>query len=463
MKNEMISRFEKYCKEHKLIEQQDGILIALSGGADSVLLFEMFYAIKEKYGLTLRVFHLNHMLRGSADRDELFVRELCQKNAIECDIFRLEIAHLAKQHHLSEEEAGRNERYRLMHELLNQYGLNKIATAHHADDQAETVLMRIIRGTGLRGLSGIPIRRDEIIRPLLFLKKEEILHYLNDNDIEFMIDETNESNDYFRNRMRNQIIPLLKIENPNILNSIDTLSEIAVQADDYFSKVAEDLISRYSMSPEKIEHQILVEQRPIIVQYVIRKMLSDVGCDKNLSYSHLKIVVDKILETQSTVWDLNLPGCLIERRYNFLAIKTEQLPTESESFCYPIGLHGSYIFAKEQFILRTSEAKKNEKNACNRYIKVIDYDKIKHNLTICNKSEFDFFYPLGLDGKKSLKKYFIDKKVIKEKRIKIPILFDGDQIVCVLGMEIDDRYKITENTKRFFRTEYIPMEEERDQ
>ena len=416
MKNEMISRFEKYCKEHKLIERQDGILIALSGGADSVLLFEMFCALKEKYGLTLRVFHLNHMLRETADRDERFVRALCEKKAIKCDSFRLEIDHLAKQQHLSEEEVGRNERYRLMHELANQYGLNKIATAHHADDQAETVLMRIVRGTGLYGLRGIPMRRDEIIRPLLFLKKEEILHYLNDNDIEFMTDETNASNDYFRNRMRNQIIPLLKTENPNILSCIGTLSEIAAQADEYLFEISVDLINRYNMLPEKIEHQILAEQKPIIVQYVIQKMLSDIGCEKNLSFSHLKIATDKIMETESTVWDLNLPGCRIERRYRFLAIRTEHLSSESESFCYPIGLRGSYIFAKEQFILRTSEAKKNEKNACNHYIKVIDYDKIKHNLTIRNKSELDFFYPLGLNGKKSLKKYFIDKKVIKEKR-----------------------------------------------
>ncbi|MFA0815673.1 MAG: tRNA lysidine(34) synthetase TilS [Anaerofustis sp.] len=442
-----------------LLKEEDGILIALSGGSDSVFLLCMFKELQPRLKLRLHAFHLNHMMRESAQRDEAFVSELCRRWNIPCDIVRSDIPRFASEGKISSEEAGRMERYRLMEELLCKYQLQKAATAHHADDQTETVLMRVIRGTGLHGLSGIPEQRGHIIRPLLAFRKQEMIEYLNENGIEYMHDETNESDDYFRNRIRNRVIPLLEKENPNLADSLLSLSRIAANADLYFKEIAEELSGEYSTAAGTFPYEIFGAQKRSVQEYLLRKMMTDIGCSEDIGFGHIELAITKIAEHENTVWELHLPNCTLKRTYGMLIATKGKPHVQRSVFRYPVGSKGSYLFPNEGFLLRMERVKKIEKNLCNRYIKAIDYDKIEHNLTIGNRSEGDFFYPLGTEGKKSLKKYFIDQKIPKDERMKIPILFDGDCVVCIFGWEIDHRYRITDRTERCLQLEYIPTEE----
>ncbi len=297
-----------------LLKEEDGILIALSGGSDSVFLLCMFKELQPRLKLRLHAFHLNHMMRESAQRDEAFVSELCRRWNIPCDIVRSDIPRFASEGKISSEEAGRMERYRLMEELLCKYQLQKAATAHHADDQTETVLMRVIRGTGLHGLSGIPEQRGHIIRPLLAFRKQEMIEYLNENGIEYMHDETNESDDYFRNRIRNRVIPLLEKENPNLTDSLLSLSRIAANADLYFKEIAEELSGEYQRRQVHFLMRYSVH-RTKCPGISSEKNDDGYGCSEDIGFGHIELAITKIAEHENTVWELHLPNFTLKRTY----------------------------------------------------------------------------------------------------------------------------------------------------
>jgi tRNA(Ile)-lysidine synthase len=215
----------RFIKENNLVPAGDKIIIALSGGPDSVFLLHFFNKYKKKFKIKIEAVHVNHLLRGKeSDRDEIFCKTICDELNIPINIFSSDVKSVAKKEKLSLEVAGRKVRYKYFDKLLKLKKKTKLATAHNADDNAETVLLNMIKGAGLKGISGIPIKRGNIIRPILCLSKSEILEYLEENKFEYRIDQSNLSNDYERNFIRNEIFPLInKNLNPvfvkNILNS----------------------------------------------------------------------------------------------------------------------------------------------------------------------------------------------------------------------------------------------------
>lgn len=247
----VIKTIEKY----NLIQNGDRIVIGVSGGPDSICLLHILNGLKERYGLELFVAHINHMIRENAKKDEEYVINFCKKIDVPVYVARIDVLNIAKREKISTEEAGRNERYKFFDEVLKKTNSNKIAIAHNSNDKAETIIMNILRGSGISGLKGIEPKRDnKYIRPLIETSREEIENYCKSNNLETCHDESNDENVYNRNKIRNIVIPYIKNEfNPNIINTINRLSVVATEENEYINKIVEKEYNNICISEDKDE------------------------------------------------------------------------------------------------------------------------------------------------------------------------------------------------------------------
>jgi len=250
----------KTITQYDLIKKGDNIVIGVSGGPDSMTLLHVLYSLKDKIGFEISVSHINHMLREEADEETEYVKNFCKQLGVDCYIKRVAIQKEAEKLKISTELAGRNARYEFFEEIANKVGANKIATAHNANDNAETVLMNIIRGSGTSGLKGIEIIREgKFIRPLIECTRTQIEEYTQENHINPKYDKTNNENIYTRNKIRNMLIPYIEKEfNPNIVQTLNRLSTIASKEDTYFHKVVENLFEKLQIHGDNFDKNTIV-------------------------------------------------------------------------------------------------------------------------------------------------------------------------------------------------------------
>lgn len=244
MEEDIINKVKKVIAKHSLIKKDDRIVIGVSGGPDSICLLNILNKLKEQLEFEIVVAHVNHMIREEADEETEYVEKMCKSMGIKCYIKKINVIEKANNEKIGTEEAGRNARYDFFEEVLKQTNSNKIATAHNANDNAETVLMNIFRGTGISGLKGIEaIRDNKFIRPLIECERIEIEKYCVDNKLNPKIDKSNFENIYTRNKVRNVVIPQLKKEfNPNIINAINKLSDLATQEESFIQAYIEKIM-----------------------------------------------------------------------------------------------------------------------------------------------------------------------------------------------------------------------------
>ncbi|MDR0978757.1 MAG: tRNA lysidine(34) synthetase TilS [Lachnospiraceae bacterium] len=282
-----MEQIEKTIKQNSLIDKKDKIVIGVSGGPDSMCLLHFLNAKKDEYQIEIFVAHINHKIREEADSDEEYVKNYCEKYKIPVFVIRIDIKKYAKEKKCGEEEAGRIARYEFFDEVLNKTGSNKIATAHNNNDKVETVIMNIIRGSGIRGLIGIEAIRDKkYIRPLIDCKREDIENYCNSNKLNPRIDKTNTENIYARNKIRNVVIPYIKQEfNPSIISAVTKLSNIAKEEDEYINKITE---IEYTKIQEKTDKNTIVldlkmfnKEEQIIKSRIILLSFEKLGVSKN--------------------------------------------------------------------------------------------------------------------------------------------------------------------------------------
>lgn len=449
------ARFEAFIMKNGLISENERVLLALSGGEDSVFLLYLLLSIKDKYKLHIEAFHLDHCLRKESSSDADFAKALCDSLGVNIYMYRRDIAAIAKKEGISEEQAGRNERYAIISSLEERF--DKIATAHHSDDNAETVIMHLIRGSGIDGLCGIPSKRGKIIRPLLCFEKSEISDFIKSNGIPFVQDESNFKNDYFRNRVRNEILPLIKKENAAFAKNVAALCQTARDYSSLALLEAEKL--KYSQNENSVETNYNVFfNAPRAVRYAfIKKTAVCFGIHADISGASMEDVSALADDKNKTVWDYNIHSLVISRRYDRFII-CEQSAFEGlyqNDYEYALKEEGIFVFAKQGFGLRLSVTKYFEKNLRDRHITLIDYDKIKNSIALRNRRTQDSFCPIGMQGTKTIKRFFIDRKVDKDKRSSIPILTDGENVMCILGYETDRRYMLTEDTKTVLRVDYL--------
>lgn len=249
MKNKILQTINKY----NLIQSGDSIVIGVSGGPDSICLLHILNELKQELNFKIYVAHINHMIRKEADEETEYVKEFCKNIGVECFVKKINVVKIAKESKMGTEEAGRKIRYNFFEEVLKNTNSNKIATAHNNNDKVETIIMNILRGSGISGLKGLdPIRENKFIKPLIEVSREEIETYCEENKLNPKIDKSNSENIYTRNKVRNTVIPYIKKEfNPNILKTINRLSEVATEEDDYLNKVTESTFNKICIEKQQ--------------------------------------------------------------------------------------------------------------------------------------------------------------------------------------------------------------------
>jgi len=277
-------------KKYNLIKKGDKIVIGVSGGPDSICLLHLLNAIKENFEIELYVAHINHMIREAADCETEYVEQICENLEVPCFVKKIDILKKAKEQKKGTEETGREERYLFFDEVLEKTKSNKIATAHNSNDKAETVILNILRGSGISGLKGIEANREEkYIRPLIEISREEIEKYCEENNLEQKIDESNSENIYSRNKIRNEMIPYIKKEfNKNIIKTINRLSEVATEENEYMQKLTKEEYEKISWQEEdmivldlkKFNNLDIVIKRRLILYTINKAIQTTQGIEK---------------------------------------------------------------------------------------------------------------------------------------------------------------------------------------
>jgi tRNA(Ile)-lysidine synthase len=432
----MIDEFKKFIFENNLINPGDKILLAVSGGIDSMVMSHLFYQLNYKIGIA----HCNFSLRAhESDKDEEFVRRSANEHNIPFYTIRFETKLYAKKHGLSIQMAARELRYKWFEEIRNENGYDSIAVAHNLNDNIETLLINLTRGTGLTGMAGMKPVSNRLIRPILFATRHDIITYNNQHKLIFREDKSNADTKYIRNKIRHLVIPVLKEINPSIET---TLNETAERFSG-FNEIVSDYISklRHSLSEEKeqfITFNISQLKPYLLNKTIIFELFKPYGITNTLIIDLIKVIEGKtggqiITETHRIIKNrkeilVSDEEVMKETRYT---IKNEK------AFCIFPGISS----VRNVRINETFEIPSDPHIAC------IDAQKVTFPLTIRKWKAGDHFYPLGMKQKKKLSDYFIDNKYsIFDKENKYILESDG-KIVWIIGDRIDDRFKITNSTK----------------
>ena len=426
-----------FIREQHMVEEGDGVLAAVSGGADSVCLLFLLCSMREELAVRLAAFHLHHGLRGAeADRDEAFVKRLCDAWQVPFYSAHVDAAAYGRERGISEEEAGRELRYSHLEALADRLSFGKIAVAHHREDQAETVVFHLFRGTGLKGMGGIRPVRGKIIRPLLECSRQEIEGYLRENGISWCEDSTNSENTYKRNRIRNELLPWAgQYLNERASEHAAQFARFAAQADAYFEAQAEMILEAENRAAVSV--RTFDSQPEILKGYLVRAMIRQAGGSaRNLTERHIQAVC--ALTGPGGGVRADLPGGLqAVRGYRELRIARPERLEES----------GILEQLGKQLQFRVYPREKQLEIPKNRCTKWFDYDRIKGTLSVRTRKEGDYF--LLRDGKKKLlRRYLIDEKIPEAERDKLLLLTEGSHVLWVIGYRISEYYKVSETTEK---------------
>lgn len=447
-------QFLKTIKKYNMVKEGDKVIVGVSGGPDSVCLLHLFNKFCGQLGILLYVAHLDHMFRGKeSEEDARFVETLCHNWNIPFFSDKVDVPAYAKNFGLSPEDAARRVRYDFFLQVKKQINAHKIATGHNQNDHEETILMNILRGTGLDGLVGIDPVRESFIRPLIEIPRAEIEKYIEQEGIPFRIDATNLTTDYFRNSLRLELIPIIRKKYcPHFGQSLRRLSEIT-RRDLAFLKQetakAEADVVNYQAEKAVINVEKFLKQHEAIKYRLARSVVEKLSGDvKDFETRHAKLLVE-FIENASPGSMIDLPKNLQGiKEYNTFILSKASFD-EIPNYNYLLNVPGEISINEIGINIKAYIKAKDEiKITPDTDMAYLDYDKIESNLIIRNRLPGDRFKPLGGMGFKKLKDFFIDEKVPRLKRDQVPIVESKGNIVWVGGMRIDDRYKVTGETKR---------------
>lgn len=465
-------RVTGYIRKNELIKQGDTIIIGVSGGADSMCLLFLLSDISASLGVKIKVLHVEHGIRGEASvKDAEYVENICDKKGIDCRVINIDAASYAKDNSLTLEEAARILRYEAFEnyrlELINSGEQSvKIAVAHHMNDQAETVIFQMLRGSGIKGMGGMNPQRENIIRPLLCLSREEILLYLSENHIIYRTDESNEDNAYSRNFIRNEILPKLENIQPQAVTHISEMAEELRDVERYLCKKAEEIYKRAATEAEgpgrddndlRLSIKVLTGEEEVLQRAVLRMAVGRfIPNRKDVGRTHFDSIMSLIEKGSGK--SVNLPkGVVVSRQGDALIFRKE-----SEELTAGAGLYRISEPVKLQEILKepksltVGEGQEINIRAYSRpdgfeiprnaYTKCFDYDKISNGMQIRNARPGDYLV-IDSDGhRKDLRDYFVNEKIPAVIRGEVLLVADGSHILWVMGYRISEQAKITKDS-----------------
>lgn len=446
----MKDKVRNYMEKWQMLQSEDCVIVGVSGGADSICLLWMLADLQKEMGFRMVVVHVNHGLRGvEADADERYVKEFCRQLGIPCETYHADVELISKRWKQSTEEAGREVRRTFFEEVLERYQGTKIALAHHQNDNAETFMLNLARGTGLRGLGGISPVNGKVIRPLLCLKREEIEDFLKEEGISYCNDYTNKSDMYMRNRIRNHTLPYLQEQvNSKVIEHMnETMEQIRLvqdfleeQVQIYWEKgvvnigqgyvIAEDV---YLQTPEAI--------KPLLLKKVL---IAVCGREKDLESVHVKQL--QALFQKQVGRKVDLPYQMEGRRvYQGICIcgKGNEDKCLEEVFFELKGTEGRFEMGNQVIHYEIVDEHVEKVNT-----RQFNCDIIKDNICIRTRRQGDYI-TIHEDGRtQKLKSYFINEKIPQEERDKILLVAEGNHIMWIVGYRTNPVYEVKANTKR---------------
>jgi tRNA(Ile)-lysidine synthase len=462
---ELLGKVERLIADERLFEPEDSIVVAVSGGPDSVALLHILFLLSPKWRLRLVVAHVNHRFRGSeSEREADFTAGLAARLGIPFQLGDIDVPAYIQATGLNGQDAARQLRYAFLHETASSFGAGKIALAHHADDQAETVLMRVIRGTGVSGLSGMPLRRKEnnleLIRPLLRNNKSELLAYCDRHGLEYCTDSSNATRKYTRNRIRLDVMPQLKAFNPMLTESLNRLAITAAEEDDFmeraalgvFSELTETDEGRATLSRVRFGGLHVALQRRLIK--LILSYLS--GGNGPHDFARMESARTAILQERPTTLIVEMGGGVsLLREYDRIRFTRHMRATAA--FRYPLSGSSGDLSIPEagiHFRYRVMGLKEAETTDTSPMTAFFDAERLKQPLAMRNRKDGDRIWPYGLNGSKKVKDIFIDGKVPPSDRSRTPLLVDAeDRILWIPGIRRSSVAPLTAETSRVFRIE----------
>jgi len=449
----LIAKLKKTVRKYKILSPGDRVLVAVSGGPDSVCLLATLHALSVELGLSLHVAHLNHMFRGKESADEaLFVAGLAKQLGLQSTIESIDVAALCRERGLSVQAGAREARYAFLSRAAEMIGASRIATGHTATDQAETVLLRLLRGAGSTGLAGIPPVRGQFIRPLIETTREEVLEHLAQTGLAFKTDPSNAKPLYTRNRIRLELMPLLKQFNPRI---VETLAAEAALLKDESEALDLSVESAAQAIAEKRETGFVLQREeflalhPAIKRRLFRRLADALAYGPSgLSSVQVEEAL-QFMSAASTGRTMRLQAALtIERTYEQFVVGPS---TPAVPFSYELMVPGRMAIPEcrieVEAILCNDPAAFPDTNYY--WQALFDYDKICLPLQVRSRRPGDRLHPSGLGGKsKKLQDLLVDAKIPRQQRDTVPLLCSGAHILWVMGMRIDQRFLAQTDTKQ---------------
>lgn len=455
----LAERFKVHCfqtmQQYGSIVKGDSLLVGLSGGADSVALLHFLWELAAAYDLKLTAGHLNHCLRGEeSERDERFVRAVCEKLGIPLQVERRDIAAIARQKKMSVETCAREERYHFFAQHMQR---GKIATAHNLDDHAETILLNLSRGTGLRGLCGIPPVRGQIVRPLIACSRKEVEGYCRTNHLSYVTDSTNLSEAYTRNRIRHRVIPVLEETNPAFLSTIWGMTETLRADANYLDTLAKEVYLTATRQPHEWDAALLKKQPQPVLRRVLLQMLAAHGIPQERR--HVVQLESMLLNggkaQVSAEW-----GCVCKReRFSFFPILPQQ-----EQLQEPVYLH----FPLEESEIPVFSDKKvrmthwnydqfinNANSSPNQFKNTLDYDKIERIVKLRCRLSGDRIRLAGRGCTKELRKLYNEAGLSAQQRARTLVLADENGPLWVEGFGVAQSVCIDQNTRQVLFIEIL--------
>ena len=450
--------FERFNQLHSMFERGNRIIVAVSGGADSVCLLELLYEMRERWELSLYVLHVHHGIRGEeADRDAVFTEELARKYQLPFRLVRVRVPEEADRRGRSEEETGRILRYEALEQYRQEIKADRIAVAHHQDDQAETVLFHLFRGSGPKGLSGMPPRRDAVIRPLLFASRSDIQDYLREKGLTWCQDTTNQEMVYSRNRIRHQILALAQEHiNPGAGRHIAQAAEKLAAWRSYIEEQGRQAYNR-TVTREGgrlfVKADVFAGEDPVLQSEILGAVFAELteGA-RDIGQVHYEQVRELLSAPAGR--HLELPGGLrVEKQYGRVCFQRKEAAIGEEPVSVVCQIPSRHIVERDgvrwQFVLEVKGRDDLPEEILQKdYTKLFDYDMIKDSLMIRGPQEQDYFVMDGTGKRKRLNRYYIDRKIPRSERPAQLVVAEGSHVLWALPDRISGAYQITENTKR---------------
>ena len=458
----LLEKVQKTIAEHRMLQPGDRVLVTVSGGPDSVALCHLLHRLRSSQRIELAAAHVHHGLRGAeADEDVRFVQDLCHRLGLPVVVHHIDVRAEQKQHGGSLQMVARTLRNRCLREAMAAGRSNKLALGHSADDQAEEILLRVFRGTGQRGLTGMPAcDRNGIIRPLLECYRHEILDYLESHTLAFRQDTSNLTPWCQRNLLRLELLPQIHREfNSNLNATLLRTSKIFREEEEFWESMLDSWLKRYSLRSNSSSLQLpiepLLEAHPALQRRLLRRLVEEERGDlAGFSFLHTELLL-QLCRSSASNRQMHLPGGLVAKKsYSVLTIGPQQEP--APDFYYEIPGPGVHNLPLLHHVLEVQHYRPKGPPQFSRDPTevIMDQDRISFPLFIRPSKAGDRFRPLGLGGSKKIKDFFIDVKAPRSQRRRTPILCSADHIIWIVGYRLDDRVRITANTSRMFRLRY---------